>query len=283
MLIFLLFLVSVLLLKGQPVAQDDGAGTVGKQRRSYPDFLIVVYALELAAQQADALVGAEGLGVQGLRDARRERLARRATQVERVTGSGDERGRLAIDALAEVVEAADRRGLGVLCAGTHPITDWQTQDISPKERYAELVEKMQWLARRLQIFGVHVHVATPRGFELPDEVVDQAGEVSQHGAGLTEFTDPKAAVRDVDAIYTDVWTSMGQEAEASERQAIFAPYQVNGGLMSHSAGDAIFMHCLPAHRGDEVTDEVIDSAASVVFDQSENRLHTQKALLAMLA
>ena len=76
---------------------------------------------------------------------------------------------------------------------------------------------------------------------------------------------------------------MGQESEADERRAIFAPYQVNAGLMSHAAEDALFMHCLPAHRGEEVTDEVIDSDASVVFDQSENRLHTQKALLAMLS
>ena len=95
--------------------------------------------------------------------------------------------------------------------------------------------------------------------------------------------DPVAAVRGADAVYTDVWASMGQESEAEQRQAIFAPYQVNGELMAHGAAGAIFMHCLPAHRGDEVTDEVIDSDASVVFDQSENRLHTQKALLAMLA
>ena len=90
-------------------------------------------------------------------------------------------------------------------------------------------------------------------------------------------------MRGADAVYTDVWASMGEESEAEQRQAIFAPYQVNGELMSHGAPGALFMHCLPAHRGDEVTDEVIDSDASVVFDQSENRLHTQKALLATLA
>jgi ornithine carbamoyltransferase len=89
-------------------------------------------------------------------------------------------------------------------------------------------------------------------------------------------------VQDVDAVYTDVWTSMGQEAEAADRRALFLPFQVNAELMAHAAPDALFMHCLPAHRGDEVTDEVIDSEASVVFDQAENRLHTQKALLAML-
>jgi ornithine carbamoyltransferase len=92
-----------------------------------------------------------------------------------------------------------------------------------------------------------------------------------------------AAVRGADAVYTDVWTSMGQESETARRHEVFAPFQVNEDLMASAADGALFMHCLPAHRGEEVTDEVIDSDASVVFDQSENRLHTQKALLAMLA
>jgi len=129
------------------------------------------------------------------------------------------------------------------------------------------------------MLGMHVHVATPKGFELPDEVVDQAAEVSQHGAGLTEFTDPKAAVRDVDAIYTDVWTSMGQEVEYAERKRVFKRYQVNESMMGLAKSGALFMHCLPAHRGEEVADEVIESPISVVFDQAENRLHAQKALL----
>jgi len=129
------------------------------------------------------------------------------------------------------------------------------------------------------MLGMHVHVATPKGFELPDEVVDQAAEVSQKGAGLTEFTDPKAAVRDVDAIYTDVWTSMGQEVEYAERKRVFKRYQVNESMMALAKSGALFMHCLPAHRGEEVADEVIESPISVVFDQAENRLHAQKALL----
>jgi len=91
------------------------------------------------------------------------------------------------------------------------------------------------------------------------------------------------AVKGADAVYTDVWTSMGQEREADMRLRIFAPYQVNATLMSHARPDALFMHCLPAHRGQEVTSDVIDSSASVVFDQAENRLHVQKALLSMLA
>ena len=129
------------------------------------------------------------------------------------------------------------------------------------------------------MLGMHMHVATPKGFELPDEVVDQAAEASQQGAGLTEFTDPKAAVRDVDAIYTDVWTSMGQEVEYAERKKTFKRYQVTETMMALAKPGALFMHCLPAHRGEEVSDEVIESPISVVFDQAENRLHAQKALL----
>jgi ornithine carbamoyltransferase len=129
------------------------------------------------------------------------------------------------------------------------------------------------------MLGMSMHVATPKGYELGDEVADQALRVSQYGAGLTAFTDPKAAVRGVDAIYTDVWTSMGQEVEYAERKRKFTPYQVNNTLMDLAAPNAVFMHCLPAHRGEEVTDEVIESSASVVFDQAENRLHAQKAMM----
>jgi ornithine carbamoyltransferase len=135
------------------------------------------------------------------------------------------------------------------------------------------------LVHAAMMLGAHVHVATPKGFELPDEVVDQAAEVSQQGAGLTEFTDPKAAVRDVDAIYTSVWTSMGQEVEYAVRKMSFKRYQVNEAMMALAKPNALFMHCLPAHRGEEVSDDVIESPISVVFDQAENRLHAQKALL----
>jgi ornithine carbamoyltransferase len=130
--------------------------------------------------------------------------------------------------------------------------------------------------------GITVHVATPRGYELPDAVIAQASSVARHGSAVRTFTDPVAAVAGVDAIYTDVWASMGEEDEADERRTVFAPYQVNAALMAAAAPGALFMHCLPAHRGEEVTPEVIESPASVVFDQAENRLHTQKALLVML-
>jgi ornithine carbamoyltransferase len=138
------------------------------------------------------------------------------------------------------------------------------------------------LVHACMMLGIGVQVATPKGYELPDEVVEQAAAVSQKGAGLTEFTDPKAAVRDVDAIYTDVWTSMGQEVEYTDRKKTFRRYQVNEAMMALAKPSALFMHCLPAHRGEEVSDEVIESKASVVFDQAENRLHSQKALLVQM-
>jgi ornithine carbamoyltransferase len=138
------------------------------------------------------------------------------------------------------------------------------------------------LAQAVVMLGGRVRVASPDGFTLPESVQKTVADCATGGGQLELIADPRTAVRDSDAIYTDVWTSMGQEAESNERRRVFADYQVNGELMALAASDALFMHCLPAHRGDEVTDEVIDSPASVVFDQAENRLHTQKALLAML-
>ena len=138
------------------------------------------------------------------------------------------------------------------------------------------------LAHAACMAGISVHVATPSGYELPQSVIDEAAALARGGAAIHAFADPNEAVAGVDAIYTDVWASMGEENETDTRRVIFAPYQVNPALMSRAAPDALFMHCLPAHRGDEVTADVIESPASVVFDQAENRLHTQKALLLML-
>ena len=132
------------------------------------------------------------------------------------------------------------------------------------------------------MLGITVHSATPEGFELPGAVDADVARVARGGAELKRFHDPVAAVRGVDAVYTDVWTSMGREAEVALRRRLFGSYQVNDALMALAKPDACFLHCLPAHRGEEVTDSVMDSAASVVFDQAENRLHTQKALLLML-
>lgn len=138
------------------------------------------------------------------------------------------------------------------------------------------------LAHAACMLGITVHMAAPAGFELPRHVIGEAEAVARGGAGVRCFSDPAEAVAGVDAVYTDVWTSMGEEAEADERRRIFAGFQVNDHLMARAAANALFMHCLPAHRGEEVTADVIESAASVVFDQAENRLHTQKALLLML-
>jgi ornithine carbamoyltransferase len=138
------------------------------------------------------------------------------------------------------------------------------------------------LAHAGAMLGLHVRVASPAGFELPAHVVKAAQAVARHGATIEVLNDPVAAVRGADAVYTDVWASMGEEDETEARAGTFAQFQVNEALMHQAGPDALFMHCLPAHRGFEVTDAVIDSPSSVVFDQAENRLHAQKALLAML-
>jgi ornithine carbamoyltransferase len=130
--------------------------------------------------------------------------------------------------------------------------------------------------------GVTIHIASPAGYELSGATVEQAMRRARDGATIRLFRDPHEAVKDANAIYTDVWTSMGQEEHAASRAPIFVPYQVNRALMSSAPPGALFMHCLPAHRGEEVTDEVFESGVSVVFDQAENRLHTQKALLLTL-
>jgi ornithine carbamoyltransferase len=132
------------------------------------------------------------------------------------------------------------------------------------------------------MLGMSVRVATPPGYRLPRIVVESASKIARHGAELTELTDPARAVAGADAVYTDAWTSMGKEVEYAERKAVFRRYQVNTALLAQANPGAVFMHCLPAHRGDEVTDEVFESPISAVFDQAENRLHAQKALLLSL-
>jgi ornithine carbamoyltransferase len=131
--------------------------------------------------------------------------------------------------------------------------------------------------------GAEMRIATPAGYEPDTSLVQEAQQVARKNHGsLKIFRSPQEAVAGVQAVYTDVWASMGQEEEAEARAKIFASYQVNDGLMAQAAPDAVFMHCLPAHRGGEVTDSVMDSPCSIVFDQAENRLHVQKAILLML-
>ena len=128
--------------------------------------------------------------------------------------------------------------------------------------------------------GAHVWVATPPGYELDAESVKWARERgAETGGTCTVTNDPEEAAAGADVIYTDVWASMGKEAEAEERRHIFLPYQVDATLFRRAKHDAIFLHCLPAHRGDEVTNYVIDSPRSLVFQQAENRLHSQKAIM----
>jgi ornithine carbamoyltransferase len=131
--------------------------------------------------------------------------------------------------------------------------------------------------------GAKVSIATPERYGLNPVIVTMAKAIADETkASLRISNDPRKAVAGADAVYTDAWASMGDESEAEERAAIFSPFQVNGSLMQLAKPTARFMHCLPAHRGQEVTDQVIDSLNSVVFDQAENRLHIQKAILVWL-
>ncbi len=131
--------------------------------------------------------------------------------------------------------------------------------------------------------GMNISIASPSGYTPLDSVVAESQKDAQYmGSKIEILNDPIAAVKDADIIYTDVWASMGQEKEAQERKAKFMKYQINPALVKHAKDDYLFMHCLPAHRGDEVVNEVIDSANSVVFDEAENRLHVQKAVMALV-
>ncbi|MEN9221205.1 MAG: ornithine carbamoyltransferase [Thermostichus sp. BF3_bins_97] len=129
--------------------------------------------------------------------------------------------------------------------------------------------------------GIHIRVATPPGYEPNPEVVQQARTLANHSEVLV-LQDPQEAVSGAQVIYTDVWASMGQEAEAEARQAEFLPYQVNADLMKRADPEAIVLHCLPAHREEEITEAVLEGSQSRVWDQAENRLHAQKALLIQL-
>jgi ornithine carbamoyltransferase len=131
--------------------------------------------------------------------------------------------------------------------------------------------------------GAHIRVATPEGYDPSPEIVSEAKRMARETKGKIElFHSPEEAVAGAQAIYTDVWTSMGQEEETKVREAAFSGYQVNDAMFAGAAPDAIFMHCLPAHRGSEVSAELMESPRSIVFEQAENRLHVQKAILLTL-
>jgi ornithine carbamoyltransferase len=131
--------------------------------------------------------------------------------------------------------------------------------------------------------GSSIRVATPAGYEPAVDIIAAARKIADEtGAEIELMNDPREAVAGADAVYTDAWVSMGQEGETEKREKLFPPYQVNAELMAKAAPHAVFMHCLPAHRGLEVTDEVMDSEQSLIFEQAENRLHVQKAILYLL-
>lgn len=139
------------------------------------------------------------------------------------------------------------------------------------------------LALGAGMMGMEFRIATPEGYELDEKTVSRAEELARgSGGGIVCVQEAKEAAAGADVVYTDVWTSMGQEEEATQRRDAFAGYQVDAKLMSLAAPEAIFMHDLPAHRGEEVSAEVFESAQSVVFDQAENRLHAQKGALALI-
>lgn len=195
--------------------------------------------------------------------------------------------------LVDLSKAADVPVINALTDYAHPcqaVADLMTL----KERFGKLkglnvayVGDSNNVARSL-VFGaaktgVELHIASPMGYELDEHAIALSEEDRRKtGGGLFLSMDPMRAVRDADAVYTDVWTSMGQEKEQAVRVRALKKYQVNEKLMAHAAPHAVFMHCLPAHRGQEVVDEIIDGEQSIVFDQAENRLHAQKAILSLL-
>jgi ornithine carbamoyltransferase len=134
------------------------------------------------------------------------------------------------------------------------------------------------------MLGMNLHAAVPEGYDPDKGIMEKASEIaSENGSVIKIFRNPKEAVAGADVIYSDTWVSMGDEAEMEKRLGDFDGFQVNMELMNTAKPDSIFMHCLPAHRGQEVTDEVMDSSRSVVFQEAENRMHAQKALMIRLA
>ncbi len=188
--------------------------------------------------------------------------------------------------LLEMAEHATIPVINALTDDTHPCQIMADVMTYEEKRGPIAGKKIAWtgdgnnvlhsLVEASARFGFSLDIATPQGSEPQDKYLDWARE---HGGKVRLGTDPQAAVAGADAVITDAWVSMNQEHRARGHN-VFKPYQVNGALMAKAAPDAIFMHCLPAHRGEEVTDAVMDGNASVVFDEAENRLHAQKAILA---
>lgn len=197
---------------------------------------------------------------------------------------------------ATVVELAEYASVPVingLCDREHPcqamadlLTLWEKRGSIAGQVIAYVgdgnntAHSLLWLAARL---GAVVRVASPEGYEpLPEIVALAQADGAATGGSVQVMRDPHEACRGADVVYTDTWASMGQEAEAEARAAAFRPYQVNADLTAAARRDHLFMHCLPAHRGEEVTNDVIEGPHSVVFEEAANRLHAQKAIMAVL-
>jgi len=204
-----------------------------------------------------------------------------------------------------MIRAYEHKAVEELAANSSvPVINALTDDFHPCQALADLMtlyevkgtfagQKLAYVgdgnnvAHSLMIacakLGVDCSIASPEGYEPKKEIMEMAFDIAKEtGAVIEVLNDPQAAVSGADAVYTDVWTSMGWEAEQEVRLQAFQPYQVNSELMTFAKNDAIFLHCLPAKRGEEVTAEVIDGPQSYVFDEAENRLHVQKALMVAL-
>ena len=194
--------------------------------------------------------------------------------------------------LVQLAEYADAPVINLLSDRSHPcqaLADLQT--IAEHRPLAGAVvtyvgdgnNVVQSLMLACAMVGAHIRVASPAGYEPAEDVIAEATAIAAaSGGSVTVGSDPESLVAGADVVYTDVWTSMGQEDEAADRRVLFAPFQVTGDMFALAADDAIFMHCLPAHRDEEVTDEVMEDPRSRVFDQAENRMHSFKALLLYL-
>jgi ornithine carbamoyltransferase len=193
------------------------------------------------------------------------------------------------DTLVGLADHADVPVINALCDVEHPcqaIADFQTM----REHLGELRGRtLAWVGDGNNVLhslalagaqlGVEIRVATPEGYDPDPDIIAAARDL---GGDVLLTRDPREAVTGADVVYADTWISMGQEADAPQKEPIFRPYQINAALMAQASEQALFMHCLPAKRGKEVTDEVMDSPRSIVFDQAENRLHAQKAVLLAL-
>lgn len=232
------------------------------------------------------------LGASDIALGKREPVADVARNLERMV-DGIAARVFAHQTILDLAEGSRVPVINALCDREHPcqaladlLTVWEHRGEIEKQRIVyvgdgnNVAHSLMLLAAKL---GAHVVLSTPEGYEPAADLVSKAeADAARSGGSVSLVRNPGEACVDADVVYTDVWTSMGQEAEAQERLQLFQPYQINEVLVSGAKPDFLFLHCLPAHRGEEVSAGVMDGPHSVVFDQAENRLHAQKAVLAVL-